>query len=301
MTKGAVTALLAAAHGIPRRINVIADNALLTGFGAGVRPITAKIVQEAIKAVDGAPALPLRISRLGAIAAGLIAVASVAILAAHEWQTWAHFSSAPPAAIAPLSSQQASAAMPTPKAAASRPTATAPAALPTGPLTANLPASAPMAIRPTAPPPPEPGGDKWPPPPGVMAGTNTLPAPGAAPVAAPMVSPRDNVAMATDLAAIPAVPPPFADTRPTDDQAPAKKIQRPMAPPRVLANMRRYRIVHGETVNAILRRFYGKITDDTLSSFIFANPSVKNRDRIIAGSYVLVPASLLQPNTHRSQ
>jgi general secretion pathway protein A len=53
MTAGAVQELLRAARGIPRRINVIADNALITGYGQGVRPITAKIMREAVRVVDG--------------------------------------------------------------------------------------------------------------------------------------------------------------------------------------------------------------------------------------------------------
>lgn len=53
MTADAIEELLRAAKGIPRRINVIADKALSTGYGLGVRPVTAKIMRDAIKAVDG--------------------------------------------------------------------------------------------------------------------------------------------------------------------------------------------------------------------------------------------------------
>lgn len=47
-TKGAANAIVRAAKGIPRSINIIADNALITGFGAQRKPVTTKIIREVI-------------------------------------------------------------------------------------------------------------------------------------------------------------------------------------------------------------------------------------------------------------
>jgi general secretion pathway protein A len=41
------------AHGIPRTLNILADNALITGFGYQQTPVTAKIVREIIRDLDG--------------------------------------------------------------------------------------------------------------------------------------------------------------------------------------------------------------------------------------------------------
>jgi general secretion pathway protein A len=45
-TREAVVAIHAYSHGIPRVINVICDNAMLSGFAANVRPVNAGIVEE---------------------------------------------------------------------------------------------------------------------------------------------------------------------------------------------------------------------------------------------------------------
>ncbi len=62
-TREAVASIHQAAHGLPRTINVIADNALLGGFAAGVKPVGSVIVAEVRRDFDlgdrsdfGAPA-----------------------------------------------------------------------------------------------------------------------------------------------------------------------------------------------------------------------------------------------------
>ena len=72
MTAGAVKELLRAAKGIPRRINVIADNALVTGYGRGVRPITAKIMRESVRAVDGGEQRMSRTALAALVTAGMV-------------------------------------------------------------------------------------------------------------------------------------------------------------------------------------------------------------------------------------
>lgn len=51
-TREAVAMIYEAAHGLPRTINVVADNALLGGFAAGVRPVGTEIVLEVCRDFD---------------------------------------------------------------------------------------------------------------------------------------------------------------------------------------------------------------------------------------------------------
>lgn len=51
-TREAVGLMHQAAHGLPRTINVVADNALLGGFAAGVRPVGTSIVLDVCKDFD---------------------------------------------------------------------------------------------------------------------------------------------------------------------------------------------------------------------------------------------------------
>jgi general secretion pathway protein A len=55
-TRQAVEAISAASRGVPRTISVIADNALLGGFAAGVKPVTRQIVQDICRDFDLAEA-----------------------------------------------------------------------------------------------------------------------------------------------------------------------------------------------------------------------------------------------------
>lgn len=48
-TDGAVKEVVRHARGIPRRINVIADNALMNAYGHKIRPVTAKVVREVVR------------------------------------------------------------------------------------------------------------------------------------------------------------------------------------------------------------------------------------------------------------
>jgi general secretion pathway protein A len=83
---GAIRLIARAAHGIPRRINVICDNALMTGFGHKARPVNERIVREVMKDIgsrDRNTALPFWIEALRhsvpwprlAMGAGVVGVA----------------------------------------------------------------------------------------------------------------------------------------------------------------------------------------------------------------------------------
>jgi len=54
-TKRAISRIVAEARGVPRTINILADAALITGFGYRVRPVTAKIVREVAHDTIGRP------------------------------------------------------------------------------------------------------------------------------------------------------------------------------------------------------------------------------------------------------
>lgn len=73
MNGRAMRLIAQAANGVPRRLNILSDNALITGYGYAKRPVTARIVREVIQ--DEAPAgAPRRRRGAGLIAAGLLAV-----------------------------------------------------------------------------------------------------------------------------------------------------------------------------------------------------------------------------------
>lgn len=52
-TKSALSAIVGKANGIPRVINILCDNALVTGFGYQQKPVSAKIVKEVISDLEG--------------------------------------------------------------------------------------------------------------------------------------------------------------------------------------------------------------------------------------------------------
>ena len=59
-TREAVGAIHAVSHGIPRLISVICDNALVSGFALGVRPVTRAIVEEVCRDFDLTKDVPVR-------------------------------------------------------------------------------------------------------------------------------------------------------------------------------------------------------------------------------------------------
>ena len=68
-------------QGIPRKINVVCDNSLVTGLGYRTRPVTAAIVQEAIADLEGKPRATRRWRVKGSVAALLVMGAVLSVLA----------------------------------------------------------------------------------------------------------------------------------------------------------------------------------------------------------------------------
>ena len=86
-TRQAVALMHERSQGLPRTISVIADNALLGGYAAGQRPVSAELVAEICRDFDFAPPVNKRLldvepppapeSRAGAVEAGLFSAFSV--------------------------------------------------------------------------------------------------------------------------------------------------------------------------------------------------------------------------------
>lgn len=76
-TKQALRRIAEAANGIPRNLNIIADNALITGFGYQTRPVGAKIVREVLadRRLEAAAGRPRRSRWMAGAAAAVITIA----------------------------------------------------------------------------------------------------------------------------------------------------------------------------------------------------------------------------------
>ena len=79
-TRGALRAIVRHAQGIPRTLNILCDNAMVTGLGYHKKPVTARIVREVVADFTGRPA-PRRLAWLWAslgvvVAAGALFLAS---------------------------------------------------------------------------------------------------------------------------------------------------------------------------------------------------------------------------------
>ncbi len=75
----ALKAMVRYAKGIPRKLNIVASNALLAGYGGQRRPVTVRVVREVIADLEGSWGRPWLRRTLGACAA--LTVAACAIVA----------------------------------------------------------------------------------------------------------------------------------------------------------------------------------------------------------------------------
>ncbi len=80
MTRAAIRRIAAASGGFPRRVNIIADNALIAGFGADRKPIGRRDVADALRALDGPAGPPLRRLAWRAGLATGVALAAAAVV-----------------------------------------------------------------------------------------------------------------------------------------------------------------------------------------------------------------------------
>lgn len=93
-TPAAIKAIVKASEGYPRAINILCDNALVTGLGYQCKPIPPKIAREVIREFRGARHLP-NLRWIGATAAGA-AIASAAFMAPMFWNPTTSEASAAP-------------------------------------------------------------------------------------------------------------------------------------------------------------------------------------------------------------
>ena len=78
-TKSALNLIVRQAQGIPRRINILCDNALITGFGRQSKPVPVNVVKEIIRDIDNTKVGYSNIIKKWAIGLGLAAVLIISI------------------------------------------------------------------------------------------------------------------------------------------------------------------------------------------------------------------------------
>ena len=83
---GALRAIIKYGEGIPRRINVVCDSALVTGLGYQAKPVTAAIVREVICDLEGKPRAARRSRVRGSVAALLVVGAAFSVSAYRGFQ-----------------------------------------------------------------------------------------------------------------------------------------------------------------------------------------------------------------------
>jgi general secretion pathway protein A len=76
----AVREIVRAANGIPRLLNILADNALISGFGADSKPVSVRIVREVVRDSEGQRRRALPVGRWLAVGAALAAAAAFSVL-----------------------------------------------------------------------------------------------------------------------------------------------------------------------------------------------------------------------------
>lgn len=83
-TKGALKRIIKEAKGIPRYLNILCDNALITGFGYKKRPVNAKIVDEVITDYKGGEKEPSLLKWIITSAAALLFIVLLLFLYANK-------------------------------------------------------------------------------------------------------------------------------------------------------------------------------------------------------------------------
>jgi general secretion pathway protein A len=122
LSRAAIRRIAAASAGFPRRVNIIADNALMAGFGADRKPVGRAIVARALAALDDRPR-----RRVWALA-GRLAMPAALLLAVVGWRALPFGAGADPADRALASPPAAVAAAAPPSIVAVADVAPAPAA-----------------------------------------------------------------------------------------------------------------------------------------------------------------------------
>ncbi|MDA8232613.1 MAG: AAA family ATPase [Magnetospirillum sp.] len=273
-TEGAIRLIARRAQGIPRRINVLCDTALMTAFGRKARPVSTAIIREVLRDLraDSLRGSGLRADlvsrvpwRAAAALGGVVAAGAVAATVMVVHQPAIHpFAASMPAAdeqVAPASA--ATRAHPiAPKEPS--PQASAPSAAPrqtSGPATEVPAAHAQPQPLPTAPAAPLPLTPPSPQKPG-LARSMEVAAPAPAP-AAPAATPPEP----------PLIPAFSATPVPAEDGLDVVRIAAP-----------------GDTLAGLTAEIYGKADKEHLDWVKAHNPEIIDVDRIQVGQVIAFPA-----------
>jgi general secretion pathway protein A len=293
---GARDALLRAAEGLPRRINILCDSALLFAYGRGAAQVTTEIARAAIaerahltagrvgraqrwvRDVAGS-AVAAAAPAVGQRARRLWAAASQARAPIGAW--WHRPTALPPGGVAAVATALGLVVAVAGVQIGREQAPQAPAA------TAMRSAAGPASM--SAPPqPPGAGIDPVDMRSGAHAGVPSVRA------AAADAPPADDPATAPGRAAVPLVPAPAAEppasSAPAGGDAAAASDTRPAdLPERRDAHFRDVRVQPGATLAALARAVYGAVDADLIKRIQSANPQVVNPNLIVAGDVLRFP------------
>ena len=282
-TTGAVRRLHRVSRGIPRIINVVADKALMLGYGARMKRVTARLVREAARdqfVLNAGGARPIRWAAIGAVAGAAAAVAIAAALAAVP-EVRALAVQKIDGTLRLRTAPQATPAVPAPITPVNVTRREEPAPARTVRREELAPAAAARREEPAV----------------SSAVRRDEPAPGNA-------TPREEPASATEstveVAALPALPP-RPESFPTRPRAekPITAVAAPSASgAKASASNAATTIRTGDTLAVLVQRVYGRVDLTLLDLVKAANPAVGDIDVIVPGNTVnfpsLEPASMVQ-------
>jgi general secretion pathway protein A len=268
MTRGALRLMLQHADGIPRRINTISDNALITGFGAGKRPVTRRLMREAILAVgdDGRRhgLLRLAVDKVRAflraaatnaaapIAAGVLTTALLLVPPAGRVEDTRLASPTETGLSERASADVAARVAPVPRAVLQA----------TTPVASDSQSGIAIPAIPALQPP--------------------------APVEQALVTP---VSATSDLVRLAVAPPPAQN--PASAPVPVT-VPDPGGSEHARSTVV-YRMLAGDSVLHLLQRFYGQADSKALALFLSLNPGIRNPDLIDIGRDVVMPKTETLP------
>ena len=288
-TSAALRRIVRHAKGNPRTVNIVCDNALLAGYGAGMRPVSAALVRDVIAglapkrrrswrpilAAAAAAVLVLAAlwtwTRPGDLGSGALATAE----AAHSTEVTPQDHAAQQAGEEILLPESSAA----PPEASPEPVAPPPSAMiepsqEEAPLTEDLLSKAPPHEAPPLETPLE-------------AAISTETASGEAPV--PEEPPQEAVSVAMAYTPEPAeTPEPTAETlSPEPANAVLPDVSAEPAMPR--EELERVVVSSGESLSKIIARRYGRCTSALLKEARALNPDLDNPDYIVAGDVLFLP------------
>jgi len=285
----AVKAMVRYGKGIPRRLNIVASNALLTGYGSQRRPVTARIVREVIAELEGTSLRPWMKWVAGAFAALLVVFGLSFGLSRMMPPEAAPYPPPPaaqpsaPAPAQPVSTDRVGVAlqMMTKSVSEPRPMPAEPAAPVVAPApksdAAPAPAPAEPVVSASAPPEPQAQAVSEKPPEAPPAENKAAPPEPSAPEAKP----------------VEAATPPAQDTPKPEDAKPkptTKEKPVKVSPEVESASIMTTRVAKpGDTLTKLVGEVYGACNKRLFDAVRQRNPSVTNPDIVLIGQTLVFP------------